>query len=91
MPSFTIVVTTPSKTSPTPRMFLAVCGAHTQAHDVVHAQVDVSGSASPSDECMDTNESCRTWSADGECSANPAFMHSACRESCSMSRFKAPV
>ena len=73
-------------------MFLAaVCGAHTQAHDVVHAQVDVSGSASPSDECMDTNESCRTWSADGECSANPAFMHSACRESCSMSRFKAPV
>ena len=68
-------------------LLLATWGAQSAlAHGVVHAQVDASGSASPSDECMDTNDSCRTWAADGECSSNPAFMHEACRESCSVSR-----
>ena len=67
-------------------MLLAVL-AQSAPHDVVQVQVDASGSASPasavpSDECMDTNDSCRTWAADGECSSNPGFMHSACRESC---------
>ena len=67
-------------------MLLAVF-AQSAPHDVVQVQVDASGSASPgsaspSDECMDTNDSCRTWAADGECSSNPGFMLSACRESC---------
>ena len=64
-------------------MLLAMFSAQSlQAHDVVHAQVDASGGASASDECMDTNDSCRTWAADGECSSNPGFMQTACRESC---------
>ena len=68
-------------------MLLAMLGTQSaQAHDVVRAQVDASGGASPSDECMDTNDSCRNWAADGECSSNPGFMRTACRESCSMSR-----
>ena len=68
-------------------MLLAMFGAQSvQAHDVVHAQVDASGDTLALDECMDTNDSCRTWAADGECSSNPGFMHVACRESCSMSR-----
>lgn len=61
-------------------MLLAVF-AQSAPQDVVQVQVDASGSASPS-ECMDSNDSCRTWAADGECSSNPAFMLSACRESC---------
>ncbi|CAL4148523.1 unnamed protein product, partial [Meganyctiphanes norvegica] len=38
------------------------------------------GGSSPG--CQDQNPQCPTWTAQGECEANPDFMHSACAESC---------
>merc|ERR1712046_255796 len=32
--------------------------------------------------CMDEHGSCGRWARDGECDANPSFMHKVCRSSC---------
>ncbi|PSC73401.1 putative trehalase [Micractinium conductrix] len=36
----------------------------------------------PRPACLDSNEGCREWADNGECSANPKFMTKACRLSC---------
>mmetsp|Transcript_18916 Transcript_18916/g.60754 ORF Transcript_18916/g.60754 Transcript_18916/m.60754 type:complete len:338 (-) Transcript_18916:11-1024(-) len=33
-------------------------------------------------ECRDMHDRCRAWARQGECSANPAFMHGSCAASC---------
>ena len=32
--------------------------------------------------CRDLNPSCPNWSKEGQCDANPAYMHEQCRKSC---------
>ena len=39
-------------------------------------------SSSITDDCKDDNEWCPTWAAEGECSANPAYMLQSCKKSC---------
>nr|XP_006819793.1 PREDICTED: zinc metalloproteinase nas-15-like [Saccoglossus kowalevskii] len=34
------------------------------------------------EDCVDTNERCASWAADGECQANPTYMLENCKQSC---------
>ena len=33
-------------------------------------------------ECSDENEHCQFWASEGECNANPSYMHQYCMKSC---------
>jgi hypothetical protein len=41
------------------------------------------GQAAATPACADADAACATWAAEGECDANPAYMHAACGVSCS--------
>jgi prolyl 4-hydroxylase len=62
-------------------LLLLLLPAHLELVTAAEVAIGIDGTSAP-EECSDQHESCPYWTSIGECTANPAYMHTNCPKSC---------